>query len=223
MLHRISFGFVTVGMLSLAIGTPWAHAQGKGKPAPPPVTVTSMVHDFDGATPLALQSDGDGLYTSGADVISQIYSGSGDWALDLQGQNLRTVFLTLTPVGASPPSPVASDFYTPRLISRCFDSNGDITGFMQIPEGQSNHMCALRVTFSASGTNYVWVMSPLHAGTGWVDVACTSTNGGDCDAWTITPGAGANAMVANLYEIRRNGKEVFVGSYSNTFRIDLAK
>jgi hypothetical protein len=115
-------------------------------------------------------------------VLSQIYNASGDWVLDLSGQTYRRVCL------ASVPS--LFGYYNARVLSRCFDSEGNITGFLQIGEGSTNTRCSLRIGFT-SGKQYALVMSPLYAGTGWAKVTCTSTDGGDCDSWRVEPAAWA--------------------------------
>jgi hypothetical protein len=58
-------------------------------------------------------------------------------------------------------------------------------------------------------------------------VSCSELPGADgdsdCDHWTITPGTGANATIANLYEIGKAGREILKGSYENTFAIDVTR
>jgi len=231
MTTRVSFAVVLVAGLSAAGLTPGAFAQGKGKPGPSPVAVTAIIHDFDGMNqPVSIQSDGVGQATySGSDpgVVNTISPVNGDWELNLSDQALRAVDLTFVPVPGSPNPPVPNGPYNARVISRCFDSAGTITGFLQIGEGGLNDRCSLRVVFSASGKNYFFVMSPLYQDTGWATVTCTelvaTDTDSDCDAWTIVPGGGSNTTVAGLYEVGKGGKEILKGSYYSTYRIDVAR
>jgi hypothetical protein len=198
----------------------------KGKPSPSPVPVTSTVHDFEGASALQLQSDGMGPYANDSGVLNEISGTNGDWEIDLQSQTARTVRLTFERVDGNT-SDVPDGEYNARLISRCFDSVGNITGFLTIAEGTSNDRCSLRVGFTASGKQYFLVMSPLYQATGWATVSCSESPGTDidtdCDHWSITPGTGDNATVASLYEVGKGGREIFRGYYYNTYRIDVTR
>jgi hypothetical protein len=231
MTTKVSFAAVMVAAVFVAALTSGTSAQGKGKPGPSPVPVVATVYDTDASgLGVLLQSDGAGQASYGAgdlDVLSQIWGGNGDWELNLSAQQSRTVDLTFLPVPGSPNAPVPNGPYNARLISRCFDSAGNITGFLQIAEGAFNDRCSLRVNFSAGGKDYFFVMSPPYQGTGWATVTCTELPGADidtdCDGWTIVPGAGSNTTVANLYEVGKAGREILKGSYYNTFRIDVAR
>jgi hypothetical protein len=197
-------------------------AQGKGKPGPQPVLVTATIQSGVSVT---VDNDGAGSYSAGADVLSQIYASSGDWVLDLTAQTTRIVRLTFVATPGSPAGPTGN--YNARLLSRCFDGNDNISGVDAIAEGASNDRCSLRVGFTVGRQQYVLVMSPLQSGTGWVTVSCSELPGADgdsdCDHWTITPGTGANATIANLYEIGKAGREILKGSYENTFAIDVTR
>jgi len=196
-------------------------AQGKGKPGPQPVIVTATIQSGVSVT---VDNDGAGSYNAVDNVLSQIYPGTGDWVLDLSDQITRIVRLTFVATPGSPAGPTGN--YNARLLSRCFDGDGNITGLLAMGEGTSNDRCSLRVVFTGA-KQYVFVMSPLYPGTGWATVSCPELPGtdldGDCDHWTITPGTGANAKIANLYEIGKAGREIFKGSYENTFAIDVTK
>ena len=222
MRRRILSALVAATLSSLVPGSA-VQAQGKGKPAPPPanVNVTSNVADADPVSLYLLRSDGLGAYTTAGAVVSQVYGSSGDWELDLSGQAVRMIDLTLATTDGSP-SAVPGGRYNARLISRCFASDGTITGYLQIPEGGSNSRCAMRVNFTAGGTAYFLVMSPLYAGTSWVTVSCPTDADANttCERWTVRPGPNASTPVASLYKTVRN-KEVLVGSYQLTFAIDV--
>lgn len=221
MRRRILSALLAATVCSLVCGSA-VQAQGKGKPAPPPanVNVTSNVTDADPVSLYLLRSDGLGTYATADNVVSQIYGSSGDWEIDLSGQAVRMIDLTLATTNGSP-SAVPSGRYNARLISRCFASDGTITGYLQIQEGGSNPRCAMRVNFDSGGTAYFLVMSPLYAGTSWVTVSCPVDADANttCERWTVKPDPAAAAPVASLYKIARN-KEILVGSYQLTFAID---
>jgi hypothetical protein len=224
-------------MLSLCVllagmllsGVPDAQSQGKGGKTPPPVLVTSTVHDVIGDT---LQSDGLGPYVASSQILSQIYSQSGDWAVDLREQTQRNVYLTFVPTAppvVSGPYPL-SGLHNARVLSRCFDdgsSTGD--GFLVIPPGQSNETCSLRIVFTSAGTSFVLVSSPLQAGTNLATVACIAPTdpSAACTRWTITPGSNPDPSVttprAALLRIGKGNRETFVGYYQLTYSIDLAR
>ena len=223
MRRRLSLASMAVG-LCVAVFASAAYAQGKAKPpSPPPVAVTSLVHDADDTSVFLLAGDGFGSYDSSGEVVSQIYSTSGDWELDLRGQTARAVHLSFITTNGSA-SAVPTGLYNARLISRCFDADGAITGLLAIAEGSSNTRCALRVILSAGGNSYFLVMSPLYQGTSWVTVSCATDSDEDttCERWTIVPGTTAGLPVAALYRLNR-GKEVFAGSYYLTFSIEVTK
>ncbi len=153
-------------------------------------------------------------------ISLRIYGSSGDWEIDLSGQAVRMIDLTFATTDGSP-SALPSGRYNPRLISRCFASDGTITGYLQIPEGGANSRCAMRVNFTSGGTSYFLVMSPLYAGTSWVTVSCPvdANANTSCERWTVKPDPNVAVPVASLYKVARN-KEVLVGSYQLTFAID---
>ena len=196
-------------------------AQGKGK-TPSNALVQSEVHDFTGTDTLQLQSDGVETYANGAGVVSQIYSASGDWDLDLRASQ-RAVRLTFSAVPGSPVSPVPSTLYNARVISRCFDLLENITGWLAIDEGQSNTQCSLRVNFTVNGVEHFLVMSPLYNefGAGSATVTCDADTDSNttCERWTVVPGTGNNANVASLFRVGRGNKVEYIGNYFNTFRI----
>jgi len=223
---RRQFLFVILGTGLLLGSAPDAPAQGKGGgKTPPPLLVTSTVHDTPGAT---LQSDGLGPYTATGGILSQIYSQSGDWAVDLREQTTRKVFLsffaTQPPVGSGP-YPTAG-LYNARVLSRCFDDD-TIEGFFAIAPGQSNTTCSLRIGFTFAGVSYALVSSPRYAGTNWATVACVAPASptAPCTGWTITPGSNPDPLVtvprAGLYRVAKNGNETLVGFYELRYAIDV--
>jgi hypothetical protein len=211
--RRVGTTLAVVGLLGVTL-TGTVFAQAKGKPAPPAnVAVTSQVQDGNEVISFELRSDGLGPYVNANGVISQIYGSSGDWELDLSSQSVRGIDLTLTTVDGSP-SGVLSGRYNARLVSRCFAADGGITGYLQVPEGSSNSRCAMRVNFTAGGTDYFLVMSPLYAGTTWVTVSCPADADANttCETWSVAPDASAVTPVAALYRVSRS-KETLVGNY----------
>jgi hypothetical protein len=222
----------------LAFSGSWASAQSaaaaspQGKPSnSSAVSVTSVVYDYTDSTKLVqnlLRSDGynasgQASYTTSGNVLSQI---NGFWYLDLRSQTTRSVYLTFSETVSGPSNPLPDGYYYAEVISRCFDINGNIISFLGV--NTSDNRCSLRVNLTHGGTSYVFVMSPesKYAGTGWATVACNAVNAsGSCVHWTITPTPSiqvTNATVANLYTVNpRNGKETLVGSYHNTYRIDV--
>jgi hypothetical protein len=202
-------------------------AQGKGGKTPPPVLVTSTVHDDLGTT---LHSDGLGSYSATSQILSQIYSQSGDWAIDLRDQTERNVFLafapTQPPVGNAPYP--QGGLHNARVLSRCFDED-TIEGFLAIAPGQVNETCSLRIGFTSAGISYFLVSSPLYAGTNRARVECVAPAdpGAPCSSWTITPGNNPDPLVATptaaLYRLGKGNRETFLGYYELTYSINVAR
>lgn len=218
----------TFGIVGVCVGlASVASAQGRGKPSPPPpVPVAVTIHDFDeNSAHLLLQSDGidGGVYGNAGGIIAYIASGDGDLELNLSEQTARSVRLTFDPIGGSPQGPSGS--YNARVISRCFNELGTITGLLTIAEGSSNTRCSLRIVFTANGTRYFLVMSPMYAGTSWATVSCPTDSDSNttCERWTIAPGTGTGPGTAALYSTARNNKEALVGAYYLSFRIEVTR
>jgi hypothetical protein len=118
-----------------------------------------------------------------------------------------------------PGLPIGATFYSGRLVSRCFAPTGGTTAYNWFSITDDPN-CAMRVNFTSAATNYTLVMSPAYAGTGTSSVHCNAISGSSCVDWTVTPNAnGANAGVAHLYSIARNGSEKFVAACRLTFRM----
>ena len=210
---------LTLGLGSLAQG---------GKPnRSSPINVTSTVHDYDSTNLVQnlLRSDnaaGQALYATGGNVRSQIF---GFWYLDLTSQTTRSVYLTFSDYVSGQMNPLPDGYYNAEVISRCFDTNNNIIDFLSV--NLSDNRCSLRVDFTSGGTTYYFVMSPesQYAGTGWATVVCNSAPNGACVSWTITPTTtgtnAANATVATLNKVSHGGRLTLVGSYHNTYRIDV--
>jgi len=151
-----------------------------------------------------------------------------DWYLRQYSGSGRTVYLTFTALGNSPNESALDGYYLAQVATRCFDaSNNKLSIPLTILPGTSNNRCSLRVNFTAAdGANYLYIMSPIYAGTGWSTVACTSGTGTEtCNAWTITPTPGSlgpNPTVANLYK-GSGKKQTLVGTYEMTFNIKLTQ
>jgi hypothetical protein len=147
----------------------------------------------------------------------------------MSAQTSRVVWLTFSsPVGSSPLSPLPDGYYNARVVSRCFDANNNIVDLLKIPAGTTNNRCSLRVgQIFSGGTQYLFLMTPDTPGTGFANVTCKAADGTGCTSWTIVPNldagfAGNVPTVAHLYSIApRNGKQTLIGSYHNTYRIDL--
>jgi hypothetical protein len=235
-------GLTAIALCGLALTSTWMNAQpaaapsAQGKPnRSSPVNVTSIVHDTDtsGSATLLRSDDfngtGQASYTTVNNVLSQIF---GFWYLNLGSQTARSVYLTFSQrvSGASDPLP-DMQYYDAEVESRCFDSAGNIVDFLSV--NTSNDSCSLRVQLTYGGTSYIFLMTPdsantPNASTGSATVNCNTLNGTTCTSWTITPylpctvGASkCNAEVAALYSVAKSGKETLVGTYYNTYRIDV--
>lgn len=193
-----------------------------------PSEVTSTVFDTD-AFGNTTQLQGDDQLTQSAvyvagntNIISQIdATGSVDWNLDLGNSN-RGFYLTLmTTAGAPVPGlPIGANFYSGRVISRCFAPGGGTTGYSWFSITTDDPNCAMRVNFTSGSTAYFLVMSPAYAGTGRALVHCNAVSGSSCVDWTITTNANTpNAGVANLYTVGKGGKEILVAACKLTFRM----
>ena len=189
---------------------------------------------------------GQATYTSSSSRSSSLTSGfdaNGEWSLNLSNQSLRTVYITpnsaidnLQPQG--PPAGYYWDGVTVR--SGCFDQNGNIVPLTNVVTSSGN--CKLGVNFNSGGTNYKLLMSPFPLSgsgdppptcpatgcpaTGVVTVTCNSISNGQCVNWSIEPNVTApHANVANLYRYsssRGSATWIFIGQYSNTFRINVS-
>ena len=221
---------MTFALLICAVTiAPLAAAQ---KPAPVVQTnVTSIVHDKDAlGTTLYTGSDdyngtGQASYTSVLNVMSTI-SGAG-WGLSLYNQTVRTIHLTFNHLsgGTAPLPPSAYYWENVEIYSICHDTYGNAVAFPGITSATPN--CSFGLDFTDNKIKYKLVMSPnlpaAGPATGSATVTCTSGSA-PCVSWTITPNSGANGSsygVANLYEFGHNGSLVYIGQYSNTYRIDV--
>lgn len=202
----------------------------------PPPNVVSTIYDTDASNnQLLLRSDDHNgtqqasYSVADANVISDV---SGDlWDLNLTSQTLRRVFLTFSsPANNSVPAPLPDGYYNARVMSRCFDSNNNISSFFQIAPGTTNNRCSLRVgKIFFAGNEYLFLMTPdgTEPGTGWANVTCTAGNSSGCTAWHVEPNLdsadfpGNVPTVAHLYSVAsHSGKMTFIGSYHNTYRAD---
>ena len=213
---------------------------------------TATLHDYDPLGTLRLlRSDdyngsGQATYTSSNSRRSSLgsgFDGNGEWNLNLSNQSLRTVYITpnaaidnLQPQG--PPAGYYWDGVTIR--SGCFDQNGNIVPLANVVSASG--YCKLGVNFNSGGTNYKLLMSPFPLSgsgdppptcpatgcpaTGVVTVTCNSISNGQCVNWSIEPNVTApHANVANLYRYsssRGSATWIFIGQYSNTFRINVS-
>jgi hypothetical protein len=222
------WGLALSGSLMTAQSAAAPNAQGKPNRSSP-VNVTSIVHDYTDSTNTVqtlLRSDdfnatGQASYTTIDNVRSQIF---GFWYLDLTSQTTRSVYLTFSQTVSGRSNPLPDGYYNAEVLSRCFDTNGNIIDFLSV--NTADNRCSLRVDLTHGGTAYAFVMSPesQYAGTGWATVVCNAELAGACVNWTITPTPSTqvtNATVANLYSVGHGGKEILIGSYHNTYRIDV--
>jgi hypothetical protein len=156
-----------------------------------------------------------------------------DWYLRLNSSSGRNIHLTFQALGSSPNESALDNPYPADVATRCFDKNNNWLSIpLTIPPATSYDRCSLRVNFSANGTNYLYVMGPIYAGTGWSTVHCTSgTATATCHSWTITPTPASAlplpnqslANVANLYSVAKSGKLTLIGTYSMTFSFTLTQ
>jgi hypothetical protein len=219
-----------LAVIAVSIWAQRAQLNGAPTKSGTPLNVTSIVHDYTDSTNLVqnlLRSDdynasGQASYDTTSNFRSQIFS---MWYLDLRSQTTRSVYLTFSQTVSGPSNPLPDGYYNPEVLSRCLDTNGNIVDFLSV--NTSDNRCSLRVDFTHAGASYVFVMSaaPQYAGTGWATVVCNAVNtSGACVNWTITPTPstqGPNATVANLYSVGPANKETLIGSYHNTYRIDV--
>ena len=215
-------------LLTLGWGTE-SLAHGGNPHSSPPPNVTTIVYDYTDSTnsvPNLLRSDnasGQASYATGGNVLSQI---NGFWYLNLTSQTTRSVYLTFSDYVSGQINPLPDGYYNAEVISRCFDTNNNIIDFLSV--NLSDNRCSLRVDFTSGGTTYYFVMSPesQYAGTGWATVVCNSAPAPTdaCVKWTITPTPSTqvtNATVATLNKVSHGGKQTLIGSYHNTYRIDV--
>jgi hypothetical protein len=203
--------------------------------------VTTVVHDENTAPDdLLTRSDdynGNGSWQASYDnsggITSLIFSGSG-WQLYLGNQSVRRIWLTLSqPANGSNAAPAPDGYYSDsvEVYSRCWDANNQEVPFLAIAPATSQNRCSFGVDFAFNGVKYKLVMQPSipgllnTSGTGWATVSCNSSSGTTCNSWTIFPnvnaGNGNVPTIANLYQYTRRGTLNYIGSYYNTYRIDV--
>lgn len=173
---------------------------------------------------------------------------SGGWSLLLYNQSTRTVHLHFVSCSFQPSNPAicAPDGKIPavndgnfsanvEMYVHCLDGANQKIDFLSISPGTSYNRCELGLDFSDSKNKYKLEMGQYiasqgnnQAKTGWAAATCTTPVASPmppCNSWTITPYLGADAgnypMAAALYQYARNGSLSFVGSYIDTFRIDM--
>lgn len=221
--------------LFLAVFGTMAGIAAAGQKPTSSINVTTIVHDYDTSNNwLLMRSDdfngvGQATYSAALDPNVSSIIASGGWQVYLGNQTVRTVYLTLSnPVPGSNPSPAPNGYYSANteIYSTCFDQNNNVISFLAIAPFTSLNRCQLGVDFSYGRTKYKLVMSPTRPGTGWATVTCNAGNSsGVCDSWTIVPnttaGSGNVPEVANLYQFSTAGSLVYIGSYYNTYRIDI--
>lgn len=221
--------------VTAVIAVPVAFAE---KPPPPPgsVSATTLVYDQDTSVPpnqYLFRSDQYGglnttSYTNTGGVATGIFLGSPyNWGLNLFGQSLRRVWITLSPVnGATPPAPSGLYADKVQIYSWCFDSAGHYVSYLSIPSGTSNDQCIFSFDFEYGRITYKLAMGQFSPpASGWASATChasSSPSGTPCTSWTIAPNMiDANATIANLYIIGGHNGPQFIGQYYNTFRIDV--
>lgn len=211
------------------------------------INVTTTIHDFDVAgSPLLTKSDdyngvGQATYTTfkgkGANApwVNSVI-GSDGWTLSMNEQSGRAVWVTPNqPIDTSQPAaPPAGLYAIQKIFSICRDANGNAVTFQNLANGSGN--CSLAINFSYGGILYTLRMRPgLLEGTtcppggcpptGLAQVTCNAVSSNQCVNWTITPNAAAPLLgVSNLYSYTgpRGASWVFIGQYSNTFRINVS-
>ena len=200
--------------------------------------VTTIVHDENTApNDLLTRSDDyngappwQASYGDTGGISSHILSGSG-WQLYLGSQSSRRIWLTLSqPANGSKVAPVPDGYYydSVEAYSRCWDSNNQEVAFLAITPLTSQNKCSFGVDFAYNRVKYKLVMQPSipglinTSGTGWATVSCNTASGTTCNNWTIVPNLNAaNATVADLYQYTKSGSLTYIGSYFNTYRIDV--
>jgi hypothetical protein len=205
--------------------------------------VTTIVHDYDSTgAPLLVKSDddngsGEATYSSKDTNVGSYIDSSGEWWLNLYGQNtrqsvLRNIYVTPNVVynsAAQTVPPAGLYWQSVESSSVCRDQNLNRVPFENIVTSSGN--CSLDLDFGYKGTVYKLLMSPVlrnpgDPATGLVTVTCNAVSGNQCVSWTITPSASAGApspTVANLYSFTGGPKQpwVFIGQYYDTFRIEV--
>jgi len=201
---------------------------GKPVPPPPPVNVTSFIHDQDASGNNLLFQGDDVNHTSGAAYTNAV-GNPGGWTLNLYNQVARTVCLTFSRVdGAAPGVPNGCYSANVEIYSHCHDLSGNEIGFLTIGVGAPQGNCTFGFDFNPGRTKYKLEMgqslqsSPAGGPTGLATVACNGADvTGACNSWTITPNTSAlNPTVANLYDFGHHGLE-YLGQYYLTYRIDV--
>jgi hypothetical protein len=229
------FRFVLLVVICAGLSAPAGAAAKPGNgPGSSNLNATTTMFDADafGASlytrsddyPLGASGQTSATYTTTGGANSIIAAGDG-WQLLLANQTLRTVCLTLASQGVHDGTTVIPDgcyYQSMEVGSRCWNASGSIVAWVSIPAGTSQNTCSLIVDFTYGKTKYKLAMGPTFAGSGSASVACNSAGTNGCTSWTIAPNtAAANPTVANLYTYSRNGSLVLLGTYHNTYRVNV--
>jgi hypothetical protein len=146
---------------------------------------TSILSDFVDGVPTRIGSDLLGSYGNGANSVSSIIQGIGDWVLDTKTSSLRRVRIDLgDPIlgsGANPPFQAAN--VPVRFISKCASWNIFMPG-MQV--GQSA-LCPLALSINYNGTTYALRTNENYGGTDPVQWTCLARNSTKCVSWNMVP------------------------------------
>ena len=212
------------------------------------INVTTTVYDFDAnGTQLLMASDdyngtGQAIYTTikskpAGNWVYSVIGEEGRWQLAMgENQSVRTVWITPDQAidGSQPEAPPAGFYVIQKAYTICRDQNENAIPFPSLVNGSGD--CSLAVNFFYGGILYKLLMRPGSLegtlcpsggcpATGTARVTCNSTSGNQCVNWTIAPNADAPFVgVANLYSYTgpRGSEWVYIGQYSNTFRIDVS-
>jgi hypothetical protein len=182
-MKQLLFSIITAAVL---LPLPVAQAAKAGKP-PSDAPATTTIRDIDENTGLvnSIGSDSLGSYVNGANSVSSIIQGIGDWVLDTKPSTLRRVRIDFgDPVpntGAN--APFQSANVPVRLISKCASWNIFLPG---LAVGQQVN-CPLALSIDYNGVTYALRANENFGGTDTAQWTCLARNSTKCISFEMVP------------------------------------
>jgi len=213
----------SIVILAAALSSQAVKAAKAGKP-PSDAPATTTIRDIDENTGLVnrIGNDSLGPYVNGADSVSSVVQGIGDWVLDTKPSATRRVRIDLgDPVAGSGPNPPFQSANVPaRFISKCASWNIFMPG---LSVGQQVN-CPLSVSIEYSGETYALRSNENFGGTEAAQWTCLARNSTKCMSFEMIPSIvqadGQRKIVMQLVKpAAKRVPEQLLGQYYMSFDI----
>lgn len=178
------------------------------------VQVQARLNDTAGYT---IQGDGlnGGWYVnSNAEKVSSVvFSGSGDWQLDMLGSSTRKVLIVLNPVSGDPTGRPFQAAVVPARFMNCQSPDpNNLDSFWDAAVGGPAVECNLRLRFTYNRKEYVLLINGAN-GSSRTSVVCTSSSGTLCRNWTSSLGTAETPGIGMLQSVAKGGAITDIGLY----------